>query len=187
MAQRAVSADQVMQKVEYRKKSVKVTFAHAAYLRFVEFHSAGASFNPDYFSNFTLHTTNNTMNVDMYIIQPLKSGFRAYFEFQLRMSNTRKYQQLFSYHIDVCTMVASLKVSLLKKWYNSLKRYGNFLSNCPVTEGHYYLKGWNWDPKLLPSFLHTGEYRIRGYGYYGIYKSKNEVMVVDCDVHINII
>ncbi|XP_037956536.1 uncharacterized protein LOC119686131 [Teleopsis dalmanni] len=155
--------------------------------RTVEFRSGCSNFSAKYFSNFTLKTVNNTISLDMYIIQPLKSGFKSYFEFQVRLSNSKNYQKLFNYQVDVCNMVASLKESLFKKWFASLRRYGNFVRNCPVPEGHYYINNWSWDSNLIPSFLHSGEYRIKGYGYYGTYKSKNEVMVVDYEVEINIV
>lgn len=83
-------------------------------------------------------------------------------------------------------MVISLKDTIFKKWFRSFLKYGNFMQNCPVYKGHYYLRGWELDPDLIPSYLYAGDYRIKGYGFYGKFKGKDEDFVVAIDLEISV-
>lgn len=59
------------------------------------------------------------------------------------------------------------------------------MQNCPVFAGHYYLRGWKLDTNLIPSYLYAGDYRIKGYGYYGKHRSKNEEFVVAVSLELS--
>lgn len=120
-------------------------------------------------------------------IRILQTGYRGHVDFQIRLDGSKVYQTLFSYTMDICNMVLSIKDSIFKKWFRSLLKYGNFMQNCPVYSGYYYLRGWKLDGELMPMFLYAGDYRIKGYGFYGKYQSKNEDFVVAIDMELSLV
>ncbi|XP_046807375.1 uncharacterized protein LOC111687196 [Lucilia cuprina] len=140
--------------------------------------------SPDYFSNSTVYLQNNTVYADLNIIKIIQNGFKGHIEFQIRLEGSKIYQTLFDYTIDICSMVISFKDTLFKKWFRSFLKYGNFMQNCPVYSGRYYLNGWKLDSDLIPSYLYAGDYRVKGYGFYGKLESKHEDFVVAMDLEI---
>lgn len=153
--------------------------------RQVEFRNIENRWSRNYFSNFSIYLQNNSINLDIDIIKTIQTGFKGYIEFQIRLNGSKIYQTLFSYTLDICNMVISLKDTIFKKWFKSFLKYGNFMQNCPVFAGHYYLRGWKLDPNLIPSYLYAGDYRIKGYGYYGKHRSKNEEFVVAVSLELS--
>lgn len=148
----------------------------------IAFFGSRVRFNPKYFSNFTLSIENSTINADMMLIKPLRQGFKTNAEVQLRLNNSRKHQKLISYALNVCELVVSLRNSIFKRWFESLLKNGNFMQNCPVSVGHYYVHGWRPDASLIPSYLFAGDYRIKGYCFFGNFKKKNMEFVIDIEV-----
>ncbi|XP_065362135.1 uncharacterized protein LOC135955705 [Calliphora vicina] len=154
--------------------------------REVKFCNLDYRWSPNYFSNFTTYLENNSVYVDINIIKLIDNGFKGHIEFQIRLEGSKHYQTLFSYTLDICNMVISFKNTIFKKWFRSFLKYGNFMQNCPVYSGHYYLNGWKLDPVLIPTYLYAGDYRIKGYGFYGKYKSKEEDFVLAVDLEITV-
>ncbi|XP_061401958.1 uncharacterized protein LOC133337767 [Musca vetustissima] len=146
------------------------------------FRGGSCRFSPNYFSNFTFSTANSSINADMQLIKPLRQGLKANLEIQLRLTNSKMHQKLFSYILNICDLVVSFRSTIFKKWFESLLAYGNFMPNCPVAAGRYYVKGWKPDSKLIPSYLYPGDYRLKGYVFYGRYQGKKEDFVVDIEV-----
>ncbi|XP_019894624.2 uncharacterized protein LOC109613897 [Musca domestica] len=167
----------------YKKKNMEFLFAiDVDATTSIAFFGSRVRFNPKYFSNFTLSIENSTINADMMLIKPLRQGFKTNAEVQLRLNNSRKHQKLFSYALNVCELVVSLRNSIFKRWFESLLKNGNFMQNCPVSVGHYYVHDWRPDASLIPSYLFAGDYRIKGYCFFGNYKKKNMEFVIDIEV-----
>ncbi|XP_073841511.1 uncharacterized protein [Musca autumnalis] len=148
----------------------------------IEFHGGKHRFSSKYFSNFTFYTENSTIYADLLLIKSIRQGFKANVEIQLRLDNSKVHQKLFSYILNICDLVVSFKNTIFKKWFESLLKYGNFMQNCPVAADHYYVNGWKPESKLIPSYLYPGDYRIKGYGFMGKYRGKNENFVVEIEV-----
>ncbi|KAH8335085.1 hypothetical protein KR074_005056 [Drosophila pseudoananassae] len=156
--------------------------------RTIRFIAGESRFNRDYFENFTFTIRNDQIFLDMYLRKPLLRGWRARLDFQLRVGNSKSFQSLFSTNVDVCSIVNAGKMTLFKKWYRNLLKYGNFLRQCPLNASHYYLSGWQFGEGLVPPFITSGSYRLETYNFYGKYKGKNEDFIMSCtaDAVINI-
>ncbi|XP_043071277.1 uncharacterized protein LOC122322571 [Drosophila grimshawi] len=142
--------------------------------RYVEFKNASSTFNPKYFKNFTIYVINQTLNLDMDVKLPIQRGFKVHVDYQLRVANAKNFQTLFSHNIDLCATVSNVKEGLLKSWFKSMTKHGNFMHNCPVEVGHYYLHNWKMGTTMTHQFLYPGEYRGRADFFYGKYKTKTE-------------
>ena len=108
---------------------------------------------------------NGSVSCEFDLIRPIVNDFRASIEFQIRLQNSKKYQTLFGYNFDVCSMVIAFKDTMFKRLFKSLLKYSNFMQNCPVHEGHYYLHNYHLESGLIPTYLYPGDYRFRGRGY----------------------
>lgn len=58
--------------------------------------------------------------MDMTSIRILQTGYWGHVDFQIRLDGSKVYQTLFSYTMDICNMVLSIKDSIFKKWFRSL-------------------------------------------------------------------
>lgn len=56
------------------------------------------------------------------------------------------------------------------------------MQNCPIHEGHYYLKEWHMESSLIPSYLYPGDYRFTGYAYVVKPKTKEQDIFLDITV-----
>lgn len=139
-----------------------------------------------YFYNFTSHLQNNSINVDFYTIRTLRRGYRAHTEIRIRLMDSKKYQTLFVYNLNVCGMVIGYKDTIFKKWFRSLLKSGNFMQNCPVPIGHYYLSNWQLESDLIPMYLYPSDYLIKFYGFYGKYRTKEEDFVADIEIELSL-
>ena len=61
------------------------------------------------------------------------------------------------------------------------------MQNCPITEGHYYLNSWRIEAQLMPIYLHPGDYLIKGYGFFGKYRSKREEFVASGEIELTLL
>ncbi|KAH8406289.1 hypothetical protein KR215_010485, partial [Drosophila sulfurigaster] len=145
-----------------------------------------SNFNRDYFTNFTFQIKSGKVFLDMYLKKPLLKGWRARLDFQLRVSNAKSFQSIFSTTVDVCNIVNVYKNNLFKKWYSNLLKYGNFLRQCPLNASHYYIRNWQFGNNLLPPFITTGAYRLETYNFYGRYRAKDEVFIMSCSADATI-
>ncbi|KAI8123534.1 hypothetical protein CVS40_6002, partial [Lucilia cuprina] len=152
-----------------------------------EFRSVESSSSSHFFSNFTSHIINNSLHLDMNTIRIIETGYKAHVDFQIRLKGSKQYQTLFVYTLDVCNMVITIKNSIFKRWFRSFLKYGNFMQNCPVYSGHYYLNGWKLDSDMVPAYLYAGDYRVKGHAYFGKYKSKGEEFVMSMDLDVSLI
>ncbi|EDW70267.1 uncharacterized protein [Drosophila virilis] len=143
-------------------------------------------FNRDYFDNFTFVLDNGKVYLDMFLKKPLIKGWYARLDFQLRVPNSKSFQSIFSTSVNVCNIVNVYKNNLFKKWYMNLLKYGNFLRQCPLSPGHYYLRGWQFGNSLVPPFISGGSYRLETYNFYGRYKSSDEVFIMSCSADATI-
>ncbi|XP_030571419.1 uncharacterized protein LOC115770322 [Drosophila novamexicana] len=146
--------------------------------RHVEFLATNYTFNTKYFKNFTVSIANKTLNMDMELARPIQRGFKAHVDYQLRVANAKNFQTIFSHHFDVCAIVSNVKDGLLKSWFKSMLEYSNFMHNCPVEVGYYYLHNWKLGSTMTHQFLYPGEYRGQLYLFYGKYKTKTEDRVI---------
>ncbi|KAH8286393.1 hypothetical protein KR054_008415, partial [Drosophila jambulina] len=137
------------------------------------FLTGNCTFNPKYFKNFTLTIVDNMMNMDMHLNRPIQRGFKANFDIQLRLANAKNFQTVFNQKNDVCAVTGSVKNSLFKTWFRDMTRNSNFMYNCPVEVGQYYLHNWRMGSSLTHKFLIPGEYRGQLSFFYGKYKTKS--------------
>lgn len=144
-------------------------------------------YNREYFDNITYNIVKGRVFVEMILKKPLLKGWQARLDFQMRASSSKSYQSIFSTTVDVCNIVNAYKNNLFKKWYNNLLKYGNFLRQCPLTSGQYYIRNWQFDNSLVPPFLTSGSYRLEAYNFYGRFKKADEVFLMnfaaDCTIH----
>ncbi|KAH8360603.1 hypothetical protein KR200_009925, partial [Drosophila serrata] len=138
--------------------------------------------NSRYFSALNVSAVNSTVTADIGLIQTLKAGFRGHIDVQLRLSNAKNFQSLVQTDTDYCELLSTLKDSLFRRWVKSVTKNSNFMENCPIPAGHYYLKAWHVDMGLVPSYLLSGDYRLRALAYYGKYRSKKQLIIVQCIV-----
>ncbi|XP_033237398.1 uncharacterized protein [Drosophila pseudoobscura] len=138
--------------------------------------------NPKYFRTLNVTIANNTITADIYLAQGLKAGFRGHIDLQLRLTNAKKFQSLVQTDTDYCELLSSLKESLFRRWIHSVAKNSNFMENCPIPAGPYYLKGYQVDMSLVPSYLLNGDYRLRALVYYGKYRSKGRLFLLECTV-----
>ncbi|EDW40068.1 GL18090 [Drosophila persimilis] len=148
--------------------------------RNIRFIAGESRFNREYFDNFSFSIRNDQIFLEMNLRRPLPKGWRARLDFQLRVGNSKSFQSLFSTSVDVCHIVNAAKVNLFKKWYKNMLKYGNFLRQCPLKTGHYYLRGWQFGEGLVPPFITSGSYRLQTYNFYGKYKGKDEDFIMSC-------
>ncbi|XP_019894626.2 uncharacterized protein LOC109613899 [Musca domestica] len=148
----------------------------------ISFLGSRVRYNPKYFSNLTVFTENSTINADFKLLKLLRQGIKANAEVQLRLKNSKTHQKLFSSVLNVCELIVSLRSTIFKKWFESLLKFSNFMPNCPISAGHYYVHGWEPDATLIPSYLFAGDYRIKGYCFFGNYKKKNMEFIVEIEV-----
>ncbi|XP_034475903.1 uncharacterized protein LOC117782916 [Drosophila innubila] len=146
------------------------------------FQSGESKYNTKYFDNFTIEIINNTLNLDFVIIKPLTRGFKVHLDFSISLGKTKHYQSVFSHIVDNCGVVAAVKSNIFKTWFQSMLDHGNFMYNCPVIEGHYFLHNWKLDSQLVPQYLYAGDYRITGHFFFGKLKTKREEFVLDLTV-----
>ncbi|XP_023036567.1 uncharacterized protein LOC111519522 [Drosophila willistoni] len=141
------------------------------------------NFSRKYYENFTLSIVNNSVSMDMITIRKLQRGIKVFIDFEISLGNSKNYQRVFAHIIDVCGIVSSVRNNIFKSWFESMLQHGNFMYNCPVTEGHYFLHDWKLDSRLVPHYLNVGDYRIKSHFFYGKQKSKHEDFVLDIIVY----
>ncbi|XP_039230151.1 uncharacterized protein LOC120320448 isoform X2 [Drosophila yakuba] len=158
---------------------VSLIFAH-------ELEIAGATgkckFSPTYFQNFTLEIRNNTLYMDMTTSKPIHRGLKVFLNTQISLDKGRSYQRLFAHILDTCGVVSSVRGNLFKSWFDSMLKHGNFMVNCPVPAGHYFLRDWKLDSQLVPHYLLPGDYCITAHFFFGKHKSKQEDFFLDLEV-----
>ncbi|KAH8419566.1 hypothetical protein KR222_006572, partial [Zaprionus bogoriensis] len=145
----------------------------------VVFQTGESKYSRKYYDNFSMSIINNTLNLDMIIKEPLAQGFKVRLDFSISLGRAKNYQSVFSHIIDLCGVVSAVKSNIFKTWYKSMLDHGNFMNNCPVSEGHYFLHNWKLDPQLVPQYLFAGDYRVSSYFFFGKLKSKQEEFVLD--------
>ncbi|XP_052848455.1 LOW QUALITY PROTEIN: uncharacterized protein LOC128259880 [Drosophila gunungcola] len=138
--------------------------------------------NPKYFSKLNVTVVNSTVTADIELLQTLKSGFRGHVDVQLRLSNAKNFQSLVQTDTDYCELLSTLKNSLFRRWVQSALKNSNFMENCPVPAGHYYLNSWHVDMGLVPAYLLSGDYRLSALVYYGKYRTRRQLFLVHCIV-----
>ncbi|KAH8270219.1 hypothetical protein KR018_005984, partial [Drosophila ironensis] len=142
--------------------------------------------NSRYFRALNVTVANSTISADIELVQALKAGFRGHIDVQLRLSNAKKFQSLVQTDTDYCELLSTLKDSLFRRWIKSVAKNSNFMENCPVPAGHYYLRAWHVDMGLVPSYLLSGDYRLKALVYYGKYRTKKQLSLVDCLVEASV-
>ncbi|XP_034122884.1 uncharacterized protein LOC117580437 [Drosophila guanche] len=140
-------------------------------------------FNEKHFNNFTLEIVNNTLYLDMVTPTTISRGLKVLMDVQISLDKRKSYQRLFAYVLDICAVVSSVKSSMFKSWFQSILERGNFMTNCPVPPGHYFLHNWKLDSQLVPHYLMVGDYRVFCHFFYGKHKSIHEDFVLDMDIY----
>ncbi|KAH8370700.1 hypothetical protein KR093_004721, partial [Drosophila rubida] len=144
--------------------------------------SGDCKYSPKFFDNFTLSITNNTLNLDMITKKRFTRGFKVHVDFSISLGATKHYQSVFTHIMDTCGVVSAVKNNIFKAWFQSMLEHGNFMYNCPVIEGHYFLHNWKLAPQLIPQYLYAGDYRVTGHFFFGKFKTKTEQFVLDLTV-----
>ncbi|KAH8286399.1 hypothetical protein KR054_008422, partial [Drosophila jambulina] len=140
-------------------------------------------FSTTHFENFTLDIINNTLYMDMTTAKTVHRGLKVLIDVQLRLDKGKSYQRLFAHIVDTCAVVSSVRTNLFKSWFESMLKHGNFMYNCPVPAGHYFLHDWKLDSQLVPQYMLPGDYCVTAHFFYGKHKSKQEDVVLDLDVY----
>ncbi|XP_026848193.1 uncharacterized protein LOC6603415 [Drosophila persimilis] len=145
--------------------------------------TGNCSFNEKYFDNFTLAIVNNTMELDMVTPRTIPRGLKALIDVQISLDKGKSYQRLFAHVLDTCSIVSSVRTSMFKSWFESMRDHGNFMTNCPVPPGHYFLRNWRLDSQLVPHYLMPGDYRVLAHFFFGKQKTKHEDVALDMDIY----
>ncbi|KAH8261133.1 hypothetical protein KR044_003891 [Drosophila immigrans] len=145
------------------------------------------NFNRQDVSNFSLQIQNGMINMDTWIIKTLHVGLRGHLDFEFRPPKIKNFQSIFQYDLDFCSMYKITRNTLVRRWYISMLKKGNFSATCPMEPGYYYLHGWTADGNMVPSFFLNGAYRVTGSFYYGKFRKDNNMSVLICSIHANLI
>lgn len=144
---------------------------------------AGESkYSHNYFENFNMSIINNTLNLDMMIRKPLTHGLKMRVDFSISLGKSKHYQSVFANIVDVCGVVSAIHNNIFKTWFQSMLEHGNFMYNCPVTEGHYFLRNWRMEAHMVPQYLYAGDYRVNCHMFFGKLKTKHEDFVVEMKI-----
>ncbi|KAH8335090.1 hypothetical protein KR074_006353, partial [Drosophila pseudoananassae] len=150
---------------------------------FFAFQTGQSRFSRKHFDNFTLDIINNTLYMDMVTTRTIHRGFKVLLDFQMRFEKGTSYQRLFAHILDPCAVVSSVRTNIFKSWFDSMLRNGNFMYNCPVPKGHYFLQGWKMDSTQVPHYMLPGNYCVSAHFFYGKLKTKQEDFVLDLNVY----
>ncbi|XP_034122885.1 uncharacterized protein LOC117580438 [Drosophila guanche] len=147
------------------------------------FQTGKCRFNEKYFDNFTMTIVNNTLDLDMVTPRTIPRGLKVLIDVQISLDMGKSYQRLFAHILDTCNVVSSVKTSIFKSWFESMRKHGNFMANCPVPEGQYFLRNWKLDSQLVPNYLMPGDYRVLVHFFYGKQKTNHEEFALDMDIY----
>ncbi|KAH8260894.1 hypothetical protein KR044_000199 [Drosophila immigrans] len=136
--------------------------------------------NPRNFNIFNLSIVNSRIYAEMGTKTKIQQGFKIYLDVELRLQNAKKYNSVFSYNMDICRSLMSLRNTVYKRWVASILTYGNFSDKCPVLPGYYYLKEFKIEEDLIPGFMFSGDYRIQLRGFYGRFKVNSADVFMHC-------
>ncbi|KAI8037767.1 hypothetical protein M5D96_009267 [Drosophila gunungcola] len=123
------------------------------------------------------------MLMDMVTSKTIHRGLKVLIDTQISLDKGRSYQRIIAHILDTCGVVSSVRTSTFKSWFDSMLRHGNFMVNCPVPAGHYFLNGWKLDSQSVPHYLLPGDYRVSAHFFYGKHKSKREDFVLELVVY----
>ncbi|XP_017084231.1 uncharacterized protein LOC108116725 [Drosophila eugracilis] len=140
-------------------------------------------FSRNHFENFTLEIKNNTLFMDMITSKTIHRGLKVLIDTQITLDKGRSYQRLFAHILDTCSVISPVRGNLFKSWFDSMLKHGNFMVNCPVPAGNYFLRDWKLDSQLVPHYLLPGDYCISAHFFYGKLKSKQEDFFLDIEVY----
>ncbi|KAH8322121.1 hypothetical protein KR059_003161, partial [Drosophila kikkawai] len=96
----------------------------------------------------------------VYLISDLFAGVTMDLEFLISMPNSVKYQKIFQYSLDMCSLLAQRRNNIFKRWVSTFFNSGNFKKYCPVEPGLYYLRNYNYNTLIVPKSLYAGKYRV---------------------------
>ncbi|KAH8364385.1 hypothetical protein KR084_006502 [Drosophila pseudotakahashii] len=119
------------------------------------------NYNRTYISNLTMLLKNSRVNLEFYLLKNLVSGVIMDIEFLISLKNSKKYQKIFQYKLDMCNLLAQRRHNMFKRWFATFFEAGNFKEYCPVEPNLYYLRNYNYDTLFIPKFLYAGKYRVR--------------------------
>ncbi|KAH8270564.1 hypothetical protein KR018_011598, partial [Drosophila ironensis] len=151
------------------------------------FVSGNCTFNGKFFKNFSLTIVDNLMNMEMHLNRPIQRGFKSHMDIQLRLANAKRFQSVFNQISDVCAVTSSMKNTLFKSWFKDMSRHSNFMYNCPVQVGHYYMHNWQMGSSMTHKFLIPGAYRGKVTFFYGKYgaQSYEETLKLTIDANLS--
>ncbi|KAH8236111.1 hypothetical protein KR032_004078, partial [Drosophila birchii] len=141
-------------------------------------------YNRSYLSNVTLWIKNARVNLEICLIRDLFAGVTMDMEFLISMQNSIKYQKIFQYSLDCCTMLAQKRNNMFKRWFSTFFSSGNFKRYCPVEPGIYFLRDYNYNTLFIPKFLYAGKYRVK-FDMFQVRKSDRD-FVMGCAFEVQI-
>lgn len=136
--------------------------------------------NEKHFKIFNLSIIDQIVYAEVWTTTKISPGFKIHLDIEMRLHNSKTYNNVFNYNIDICRVLKSLRNNIYRKWFLSILNNGNFSGKCPVLPGYYYLKGLKLDNDLFPAFMFSGEYRIHLIGYYGRLNKTSEDKFMHC-------
>uniref|UniRef100_A0A1I8MEZ2 MD-2-related lipid-recognition domain-containing protein n=1 Tax=Musca domestica TaxID=7370 RepID=A0A1I8MEZ2_MUSDO len=154
--------------------------------RFMNFTAINATFNEKYMSGIRSWIDQGLVNIEMTTVQTLNYGMRASTSIQMKLENSRKYQTLFAYDIDICKLLGGMKDSILRNWFRNILKYSNLMENCPVVPDKYVIRNMRLESNNIPPFLRPGDYRFTVMNYFGKKKTKTFDMVCRLNVEMKI-
>ncbi|XP_073847152.1 uncharacterized protein [Musca autumnalis] len=155
--------------------------------RYMNFSAINGTFNSKYMSGIRTWVENGLVNIEMTTIKTLNYGMRASTSILLKLENSRKYQTLFSYDIDICKMLGGMSDSILRNWFRNVLKYSNLMENCPVAPAKYVIRNLHLESNNIPPFLRAGDYRFVVMNYFGKKKTKSFDMVCRFNVDMKIV
>ncbi|XP_004522518.1 uncharacterized protein LOC101460660 [Ceratitis capitata] len=153
----------------------------AALQRGVRFLYAHMTYNHAYLHNLTTNITNDTLNIDMWLLKDIVQGFMTKFDVHINLSADKKrFQSIFSYTVDICRIMNNLShINLLRAWMLNVVKFSNLKTNCPLEADHYYIRNFVVEKGSIPAYLQAGNYRINTHHYFVRKRSKKEIAVGD--------
>lgn len=142
--------------------------------------------NPKHFNIFNLSIIENIVYAEMGTKTKIFPGFRIHVDIEIRLHNSKTYNNVFNYDMDICRVLKSLRNNIYRKWFLSILNNGNFSGKCPVQPSYYYLKGLKLETDLLPALMFSGEYRLQLIGYFGRLNTTSEDRFMHCEFVIKI-
>ncbi|XP_022226487.2 uncharacterized protein LOC111076817 isoform X2 [Drosophila obscura] len=136
-----------------------------------KFTNISVEYNAEFFGSISAWLTpQGYLNLDINLNRTIKPGMRTTITLLQRVeggSESKRFQTLFSYDMDICrTLKELLQASLMKVWLRNVFKYGHFATRCPIKPAFYDLRNFQMENHSIPGYLRPGFYRVHDTNYY---------------------